>query len=125
MGKFFVILFRIIIFIYKGLVMIKIFIYFFSIGFLGGVNDSSLFNEILFKFNESRKYSDLEEDVSDILIDIVYNSVIGLENSLLEWKNKFDIDFLSYSFILKDFGFFSDNLNILKDFNSMDYEILF
>lgn len=108
---------------HKGSVMTKTFTHSFSTGFLGGANDSSLFNEILSKLNESRKHSDSEEDVSDTPTDTAYNSATGSENSSLERKNKFDTDSSSHSSTLKDFGSSSDNLNIQRDPNSMDYEI--
>lgn len=123
MGKSSATLSRITTSTHKGSVMTKTFTHSFSTGFLGGANDSSLFNEILSKLNESRKHSDSEEDVSDTPTDTAYNSATGSENSSLERKNKFDTDSSSHSSTLKDFGSSSDNLNILKDPNSMDYEI--
>lgn len=123
MGKSSATLSRITTSTHKGSVMTKTFTHSFSTGFLGGANDSSLFNEILSKLNESQKHSDSEEDVSDTPTDTAYNSATGSENSSLERKNKFDTDSSSHSSTLKDFGSSSDNLNIQRDPNSMDYEI--
>ncbi|XP_056011717.1 uncharacterized protein LOC125648626 isoform X2 [Ostrea edulis] len=107
---------------HNGSVMTKTFTHSFSTGFLG-VNDSSLFNEILSKLSENHRHESEEDSAERTPTDTAYNSAAGSENSSLERKNKFETDSSSHCSTVKDYGSSCDELDNQTPHSNMEYQI--